>query len=780
MLPSPAAAIAIIADGTGNGAAGAAAAEPVLWHVAEYLKGLPISLDNTARFCDLLAGSGKTGPVCRSLNLRSFVLYVAFGSLGAACSRPSQPSAAATPVVVLAPDAATVAPPRGTRTLPEPGVSPPAAPAAPALPLLAGIPAGKAADARSIGFCEKEREALRERFAGLSAELARLPPGILSWNDEHALSSLEESPADGGIQAEPPERHADALAALLQAAAPCLPLESGAWAVRPGSLVRTHAGDMQLGWTLVYAPLAGNPITATADPPQDAVGRALGPLALPAFTAIIDDPFYVPSRVQDDGTLQLPAALASFDFDGDGQAEAILVERSIERRVFADSAKEGPKIHDKQSSYVSIWTVRQGEIRPYAARWHRAALRVEDTDHDGRPDLILGEPEEPAVPMVTARSQADGSFVIEPAAKAGVKSAGLCHRATARTQATFSAIARLLGGSNPQREAKDSPRPAVPRASIGILQRQFGGACADGAQDAWALVLQGIRRLGERDAGASFALVHLAADGTTTARKEAVDASLACSQWLRARCYPYDADSYPSLLQAADFDGDGTTEALLTEEYRHRDEEPEHVNDKTTLTLWRMAAGQIVPVAVPGIKVAPESSADIDGDGRLDLIYYPYSTEFFSGCGAGYSYLVRGPALLIHATGDAQQPFRLDDEVALRFARKSCPHRPRAVVVGSGKAKTASFSWSPTETAENVACARLWGVPTKKLLQDIARKCPGPDSSESPSCDGCENSEHVARWAEAEPPLRLDTGPGKDAAAAPVPAPPAAPGAVPR
>jgi serine/threonine protein phosphatase PrpC len=55
VLHSPAAAIAIIADGAGNSSAGAAAAESVLWHVAEYLNGVPISLDDTARFCELLA-----------------------------------------------------------------------------------------------------------------------------------------------------------------------------------------------------------------------------------------------------------------------------------------------------------------------------------------------------------------------------------------------------------------------------------------------------------------------------------------------------------------------------------------------------------------------------------------------------------------------------------------------------------------------------------------------------------------------------------------------------
>lgn len=623
--------------------------------------------------------------------------------------------------------------------------------------------------------------AIRERLAGLPAELSRLPPGILSWNDEHALRPADESPADGGTKAEPPERHADALAALLQAAAHCAPTKSGAWAVRPGSLIRTHAGDMQLGWTLVYAPLDGSPITATEDPPQDAAGRALGPLALPAFVAVLDDPFYVPSRSQDGGTLQLPAALASFDFDGDGQSEAVLVERRTERQVFVDSPREGrKKVHDKQSSYVSIWTVRQGVIRPYAARWHRAALRVEDTDRDGRPDLVLAEPQGLDVPRVTARSQADGSFVIDPASKAGSQSAGLCRRALARTQAAFPAISRLLGGNNHQGAATDAPSSAVPRASIGILQSQFGGACAEGVQDAWALVLQDALKLNGRDADATFALVHLSADGSVATRTKGVEASLARSQWLRAHCQPYDSDRYPSSLQATDFDGDGITEALLTEEYRHRDEEPEYVNDKSTLTLWRMAGGHVTPLAVPGIRGQLEWSTDVDGDGRLDLIYYPYRTEFFSGCGAGYSYLVSGPALLIHASGDPGQPFHLDDEVALRFARKSCPQPPSAVVVGRGKPKTAAFGWSAQETANNVACARLWGIPAKKLLQEIARKCPSPDPPVETSCASCENSEHVTRWAEMEPPLRLDSGPGKDAkpeAASPAPATPALPGA---
>lgn len=717
----------------------------------------------------------------RSRGRHFIVLFVLLGPGGLACSRHRGQPAAARPVVTPAPDGATVELSPRVQTQPKPVTSPPAAsgPATLAPPLIAGIATDKAADARSTAFCEQERIALDQRLAGLSAELGGLPPGILSWNDEHASSPGDESSDGGCTEAEPPERHADALAALLQTAARCVPTKSGAWAVRPGRLVRTYAGDIQLYWTLVYAPLAGEPITAVAESPQDAAGRDLGPLALPSFVAVIDDPFYIPSRSQDNGTLHLPAALASFDFDGDGQPEAVLVERHTERLVFADYPKDSSHAHDTQSSYVSIWTVKQGALRPYAARWHRAALRVEDTDQDGRPDLILAEPKGPAALGVTARSQADGSFAIEPAAKTGSQAAGLCQRTLARTQAAFAAIPSLLHGYNKQKEAEEQPRSLIPRASVGILQRQFGGACTDGPQDAWALVLQDIR-LGQRYAAeASFTLVHLATDGSLAVRKDSVNASLACSQWVRAFCRPEESDSYPTSLEVADFDGDGTTEALLTESQLYHDHEQpdDHVNDKDTLTLWRMAAGQVTPFAVPGIKLAPERATDADGDGRLDLVYYPYMTEFFSGCGAGVSYLVRGPALLIHATGDPRQPFRLDDEVARRFARKSCPQRPRTIVVGTGKPKSASFGWSAKETAENVACARLWGEPTKKLLQEIARKCPNPDPPIERSCMSCENIENVTDWAEAEPPLRLDTSPGKDLAASPSSATTAAPGA---
>lgn len=55
VLRGPASAIALIADGAGNSITSIAAADFVLRYAAEYLNGVPILLDDTARFCELLA-----------------------------------------------------------------------------------------------------------------------------------------------------------------------------------------------------------------------------------------------------------------------------------------------------------------------------------------------------------------------------------------------------------------------------------------------------------------------------------------------------------------------------------------------------------------------------------------------------------------------------------------------------------------------------------------------------------------------------------------------------
>lgn len=80
VLHSPTAAIAIIADGVGNSSAGGAAAESVLWHIAQYLNGVPIALDDTARFCELLAYIDRA--LCRDDMGESTGLFAAVSPLG--------------------------------------------------------------------------------------------------------------------------------------------------------------------------------------------------------------------------------------------------------------------------------------------------------------------------------------------------------------------------------------------------------------------------------------------------------------------------------------------------------------------------------------------------------------------------------------------------------------------------------------------------------------------------------------------------------------------------
>lgn len=80
VLHGPNAAIAIIADGAGNSSTGVAAAESVLWHIVQYLSGVPIALDDTARFCELLAYIDRA--LCRDETGESTGFFAAISPLG--------------------------------------------------------------------------------------------------------------------------------------------------------------------------------------------------------------------------------------------------------------------------------------------------------------------------------------------------------------------------------------------------------------------------------------------------------------------------------------------------------------------------------------------------------------------------------------------------------------------------------------------------------------------------------------------------------------------------
>lgn len=99
------------------------------------------------------------------------------------------------------------------------------------------------------------------------------------------------------------------------------------------------------------------------------------------------------------------------------------------------------------------------------------------------------------------------------------------------------------------------------------------------------------------------------------------------------------------------------------------------------------------PVGFPFTRVA--SPADVDGDGRPDLLDDAHWTTLDSPgglCGPGKRH---GTPILLHALPGGK--FSRDDAVARRFARGRCPIRP-------------------AEIHEQVACARIWGATEAEVM----------------------------------------------------------------
>jgi hypothetical protein len=104
------------------------------------------------------------------------------------------------------------------------------------------------------------------------------------------------------------------------------------------------------------------------------------------------------------------AAEQGFDFDGDGEDELIAYG--------TNQTKEGPKL-----PLAWVLTVKDGVVQPYAPAAGIVFHRVEDVDHDGRPDLVTygsyrasfpdrcsGEHSAIVGPALLAHSLKDGTF----------------------------------------------------------------------------------------------------------------------------------------------------------------------------------------------------------------------------------------------------------------------------------------------------------------------------------------------------------------------------------
>jgi hypothetical protein len=191
-------------------------------------------------------------------------------------------------------------------------------------------------------------------------------------------------------------------------------------------------------------------------------------------------------------------------------------------------------------------------------------------------------------------------------------------------------------------------------------------------------------------------------------------------------------------LSVFDFDGDGEAEAFAGVEER-----PETSNADRRAALYAFVGKKVVPS--PFAKdMRLDGVVDADGDGRPDLIYagpYRGSAHACMSEQEGHSYVA--PELILHSLPTGA--FAADDEVARRFAAKSC-------------AKTTPFALDPKRLVEDdgnaamVVCARLRGVTTETITAALRKAYSATRNEDGQVCD---DPATLMRWAKLPPPLSL-------------------------
>jgi hypothetical protein len=208
-----------------------------------------------------------------------------------------------------------------------------------------------------------------------------------------ALDALPK-PAPAGAVDEFRRELRDALA--------CTETARGAWALTVGSLT---ADDSGVGgrWSLTYVNAAGARLAVSPDTTLALGGGGPEPLARRQNLEWSANARVVPLR------------LLLFDYDGDGEPEAVVIVKRIE-------------INESGTSFRilrgRVWSARAGAIELYAPARELIAEEVRDVDQDGRPDLVTRGPyaalatvkcgsEEPYPvrgPTLVAHSLAGGGF----------------------------------------------------------------------------------------------------------------------------------------------------------------------------------------------------------------------------------------------------------------------------------------------------------------------------------------------------------------------------------
>ncbi|HWL85501.1 MAG TPA: hypothetical protein VNO21_06845, partial [Polyangiaceae bacterium] len=103
--------------------------------------------------------------------------------------------------------------------------------------------------------------------------------------------------------------------------------------------------------------------------------------------------------------------------------------------------------------------------------------------------------------------------------------------------------------------------------------------------------------------------------------------------------------------------------------------------------------------------------------------------------------------------------FAAADDTALAYAKKACPARPKSIL-----SKPSADAAAQKSSADDVACARMWGVSEADITAWVTKECrplrpdAGAADAGKAACSGdvvCDDWPRFRAWLHAKPPLSL-------------------------
>lgn len=250
--------------------------------------------------------------------------------------------------------------------------------------------------------------------------------------------------------------------------------------------------------------------------------------------------------------------------------------------------------------------------------------------------------------------------------------------------------------------------------------------CEETPDGAWATVLVAPSDATAGDAGSDsleglFRLVHVGRDGQRsdvlprTDRGDGFRVTERDTNW----SYHDIAQTEMGVWTLFDYDGDSSPEVIIPISTRVSEQ-----GTNPTVLVWKFSTTGLTPYdAASGF--SPVGVEDVDHDGRPDLFTYGHMEGEYNNS-AGVNAWLHGPRLV--AWSLPWGAFTTSSGVALERNRAACPSPPTAYVVHDTAGRELGMA------AQNVACARLWGVPSAAIEQALTRECPAAPAQPGPSC----------------------------------------------